>query len=231
MEVGSHRGRVRTKVKSQPPVRYDLDERAFEYVREKLKEGATLSQLLIDRGAGHVSTWLPAGIDDRQVYGFKDPILPEVESIEHPQVLMPNGRAWRATLKKNMDEVLAALIVDHLTETRGSSLFEDNAVPASMLRREQIDVRTARFGVEVYRLLIASDASDQDLIKRTIRTARSWNFVIALTDAALPQWPRTHEIADVQMRDLENAAQNARSVVVGAYDGEGFLHWRPLHDS
>lgn len=128
-----------------------------------------------------------------------------------------------------MDETLTGIIRAHLAQADiPICLFEDNNLPANMLKVDQIDVRTGTYGKEVYRALTERDVDEIELISDTIRTARaSWLFVGALTfhvDLALEF---TASIQALNHEQLQAAAENAVGIIIGSYDGESFLVWRP----
>ena len=212
-------------------VRYELDRRAVDYVRHQLAGGRTLSGLLdrrIEREEGSIVTYLPEGLRESDLYELGDGILPDRHpGVQHPQVMMGDGTVWDATLKSNMDEVLGVTLQSHLTAGEDRlCLFEDNAMSADLLAADDSGVRTGSLGNEVYRLLLPDDADHPDRVLQTIRRARSWPFVAALTSD--PSGPESWSRETLDYRQLETAAQRAEQVLIGAYDGEGFLLWQPI---
>jgi hypothetical protein len=71
-------------------------------------------------------------------------------------------------------------------------------------------------------LLTEADLSAVSKIERTIRMARSWLFIgvmSGMTEAISANEPSLSE------DDLMSLAEEAEGIIVGAYDGEGFLLW------
>jgi hypothetical protein len=189
--------------------------RALSYVKSELSTGGPLSRLLLDRvssAEGLVSVLVPVGLQITDDTNFGDALSPsKTKSI---------GWVKKPTLK----EALAALIRDFLIEhNERVCLFEDQAATRGFPYVERLDTRIMYSNSHVYHALVCED--DLARIEETIRSIRSWLTVAALSTSAntanRARGARGGEPA------LNEVAKNASSVIVGAFDGEGYLIWTP----
>lgn len=196
----------------------DLGASGTAYVRECLESGKTFARLLLqshDLNAGRVFTKLPAGVDNGAAKDFDSGgKLPD---------LYP--RATNLQAVPDTDFLLIPKISEFL---RGSPvnmcIFEDaNAMPTDPFL-QSVSTRYSAFQEEVYHLICQPD-NNGDAISKTLRQAHSWLTIGALTSA-----PQETEICaqrgDLTLSTLTTLAQRTEVIIVGAYDGEGYVIWR-----
>jgi hypothetical protein len=109
---------------------------------------------------------------------------------------------------------------------RGSCcIFEDAKSRPTDPWIQSEDGRIKNLDDEVYYVLDEKDANDEEKIARTVRDAQSgWHFVGVMS---LP--PRNGRLSgggrNLSADDLRALAERAVVILVGAYDGEGYLVW------
>lgn len=181
---------------------------AIHYLRGYLWLSRPLSRGLgrLPLETGDVFTWLPAAVDPHQV-DFKDGALGMSSADSH--------------------KMLTTFISDFLQEhTNGIALFEDQVASAG---DKWLATETAPYfvhGSDVYFYRTSRDA-DPDLVSKTIATSVDWRAVAALVspDEELPAFEPRQQVNSLL---LERLGQVADLMVVGAYDGDGFIVWSRL---
>lgn len=206
-------------------VEYRLGPPAFGHLRHCLGHGKGLSRRLLRRLAdesGSVFTWLPAETPESAAHDFraggKLPSPPRAEWIETPTataVPIPTTR-----------EHLAGYVESFLRGSQDRVCVLENA----LARRSDRATGSFRsellfFGEEVYhRVPAGAEAA-------TILAALDEAFAIPLFAGVLATAPAETRGrasgAEIGEAELDGLAENCRAVIVGAYDGEGFLVWTP----
>ena len=195
-----------------------LGPEAIDYVRDRLESGNTLSTLLLkvhDLKVGRIVTKLPLVVDDEKAKDFETggklpPIVGEFTSLEP----VPNT-----------DSVLLEEIRRFLTEADNNvCIFENASAKPGDPFLQSLQTRFSIFDNEIYHLLCPSDIDD-DRILKTIGSARSWLFIGAMTSASDARGGLCSEKKELSESDLNLLAERTKKIIVGAYDGEGFLVW------
>lgn len=195
-----------------------LGQKAALYVAEKLSLGKTLSRLLLNSheiSNGRISTKLPPGIDEREAHDFESGgKLPLGHNRARP---LGDLEPVPNTNDAFVDEIRAFLDANNSRVC----IFEDASAQPNDQFLRAITTRALTYDDEVYHLVCARDSHEQML--KTIHAARSWLFVGALTQ--VPDATGLCSKKTLTRDEIENLAQNAIGIVVGAYDGEGFVVW------
>jgi len=186
------------------------------YVTKCLELGKTLSKLLLqirDLNTGRVVTRLPSDLDDATAKDFETggklpPLSPRTTTLQP----VPNTDLL---LSEEIQVFLAA-------GDRNVCIFEDASASPSDPFLHSLDTRYVTFEDEVYHLLCQAD-KDQDSILATVRRAHSWLFIGVLTSA--PPGVDLCSEGVLTKSLLKFLAEEARKIVVGAYDGEAYLIW------
>lgn len=197
--------------------RVPLDSRAADYIRKKLKRGRSFARLLSVRDElvrGMTSTYVPS--DARvAVYSFEKGIFPESAVTSRT----PRGTWIR---KPNADTTLASLLIEFLARSEAHVvIFEEYILTANDLRSGGIETTTVTCGDEVYHVLVHDDVHDENAVKATIKRARSWQFLGAMSSVSSSSILSPG--ADIKEEVLQDLAKEATVLIVGAYDGESFL--------
>jgi hypothetical protein len=199
----------------------------LNYIKDRLAEGNSLSQALLnsrDLASGKVTTYLPAAISDREAKQFSTGgklRIPRRLSV----TLAIRGSNWRIEPKPNLDTYIVKMIRSFLGQRGSCCIFEDAKSRPTDPWIQSEDGRIKNLDDEVYYVLDEKDANDEEKIARTVRDAQSgWHFVGVMS---LP--PRNGRLSgggrNLSADDLRALAERAVVILVGAYDGEGYLVW------
>ncbi|MCJ7547301.1 MAG: hypothetical protein MUP30_10850, partial [Deltaproteobacteria bacterium] len=180
---------------------------------------------IFDFEKGRAITAFPLDIDPEEAKDFEDGILPEPPKSEWRRVVEPDGSQWIMIPKPNMDFWLASTIRMYLTiEDKRLCIFENALASPSdpwiPLKKSQIFT----FKDEVYHFLLSSDVSGKK-IEQTLRDAASHRFIGVMTSVPRKtSFPKNgHEIS---FEELKVFVERSEKIIVGAYDGEGYLIWK-----
>jgi hypothetical protein len=100
-------------------------------------------------------------------------------------------------------------------------IFEDASAEPSDPFLKFIDTRFLTFERSVYHVICPDDSDEQ--ILKTIGRAHSWLFIGVMTSGPL-EW----EISSRPVLTLDEIrifAENSVRIILGAYDGEGYITW------
>jgi hypothetical protein len=211
---------------------YVLNTRAIAYIRYALGEGFSLAHLLLDRQdleQGYVVTFLPENLSEEQLYDFRaggkllvppDAVLRTFDSL---------GRAIRIEPILSTLSHLVLLIHDYLRkECHGIAVFQDGMAEATdkwvtQNRNYRIMIAEGR----IYHFLTTEDAEPAK-IERVVRRAETIYppliGVMAVVEAELLERWREDRV-ELRREELSILAAQADRIVIGAYDGEGYLLW------
>jgi hypothetical protein len=204
-----------------------LGEEGIEYIKTCLSGGKTLANLLlqaVDSAAGKIITFLPSDISEETANQFtsggklKEDLTPKKEMIKSDEskltiVRTANTDFW---LRSNIHLFLTS-------KDRPLCIFEDDlAKPTDpWLSSEKMQIFT--LDDEVYHFLLSVDAEDEK-IDQAIGKASSYLFVGVMTSVPHETaFPRRRQV--ITLEDLRTFSERTEKIVVGAYDGEGYLIW------
>ncbi|HEV2826949.1 MAG TPA: hypothetical protein VGW76_05050 [Pyrinomonadaceae bacterium] len=196
----------------------ELGSEGVEYVKRQLTLGHTLAKSLLashDIGTGRVFTILPASTDDAAAKDFES-------GGKLPSLFSPNDNDSNLEPVPNTDSYLVDQVRTFLHEGNDRAcVFEDaSAAPGDPYLRN-IETRISTMNQEVYHLLCPADISNDKILK-TIRLARSWLFIGVMTYSSTDLCSGREPLT---LQELTWLAQRAEKIVIGAYDGEGYLTW------
>lgn len=203
---------------------------AIKYIYECLKDGKTLSRYLLEKldlKSGKVTTFLPADISDEEAKRFTEGKLKEPPPQTHRYITAENGAKLRMVPKLDMSFWLINVIQTFLNiEAKRCCIFEDANAQPNDPYLASIKTRFLIFNEEVYHFLLWKDL-DAERILKTIRHAESWLFIGAMT--SIPEESVfSHEAQKITIASdelIRLLAERTEKIVVGAYDGEGYLIW------
>ena len=212
-----------------------LGEEAKNYVEKHLSYGQTLSKLVleyIDLKLGNVITGLPSDANLDKINDFDSGgILPAIEKskwrtivgedgVEHIMKPIPRNFSYAvniigAFLKGNKDRLC---------------VFENvKAGPSDpILLKHSSAILT--FKKEVYHVLTNREISEEEVVRAIKESESLWTFVGFMTSlqGIKKESLSSKELSSEAMKIL---AENVEKIIVGAYDGEGFLIWHSIHHS
>lgn len=190
--------------------KFSVTQKAMPFFREYLGYGKTFSKLLLenhDLKQGDISIYFPPEVVLHDDFRYS--------------VLYP----LKNKLSYDVDIFGVEFVQQFLSQGKNKiCIFEDaNAEPTDPYLQRRPDLPWLGFKNEVYHIL-DSNRNDKKLVNEVIRYAQSW-----LTIGALTSFPggfefqfSTHKIEENVLKIL---AQNTVSIILGAYDGEGYLIW------
>lgn len=200
---------------------------AAKYMRECLLDGHTLAKYLFERldvDSGRVITFFPPGVDTEIVkQAFRHGgVLPEPPPETH--VIYSNGR--RMVPIPNTNDGLIERIRDYLCGGKGRfCIFEEAYARPSDPAMLTKHVPFLILNEEIYYFLSWKDI-DYNKIKQAINAAG--NFYPGLI-GALTELPEKQELnfenKIISSEQLHILAKRAEKIIIGAYDGEGYLIW------
>ncbi len=205
----------------------ELGPEAIQYIRECLTEGKTLAHYLLQISAldkGTVFTFLPVDVSYEEAKNFRDGILPEPPPETHKYFTAADGTVMRMVPKPNTGDWLVGVIRMFLSSGEGRvCIFEDALAQPTDPWLAHYDGPVLTCEDEVYHFLSGRDI-ERDKIGEVVRHARSWLFIGAMT--SVPQGIDFPSMAQTIARtELRRLAERAENIIVGAYDGEGYLIW------
>ena len=198
--------------------RVALGSQATQYIRECLAQGKTLSKHILqlqDLEDGKVDTFVPDGVPTENVLNFREGIHP----FEPPTPPKDGSALWIPKL--TMDDLLADEMYDYVRRSKDRlCVLEDELASPRDEYLKLVKTRFLSHGDEVYHLVCHGD--DRSRVEETISQASGWLFVGVLSVMPKTLRPKAAALTD---QDLAEVARASRSVLVGAYDGEGYLVW------
>ncbi|MEO6391375.1 MAG: hypothetical protein ABIP75_05940 [Pyrinomonadaceae bacterium] len=204
---------------------------ADEYFQQYLDDGGSLSKILarsLPLESGSISALLPEGFDQSAVHSLDTggiiPVPDEVMAkesrrLESGGIMVP---------KLDTREELEIIVRKFLQENKdGIVVFEDQTSEPTDPWLKNSGTRIFSYDQEVFHYLVPKDCDFPERINKTISAAGGWRFVgtLVLKDEISSKLQTTSAIATRE--DLERIAASISAVVVGAFDGESFLIWRP----
>lgn len=206
-----------------------LDARSIEYIKECLIQGKTFAEYLLrnfDLHNSKVITILSDDITYEEAHQFKyggkhKNYIPKVEHYTDK-----NGKTWRSRSVPDMDPLLTDIICSYLKEGDDRfCIFEEvNARPNDPCILRAVDRRIMIYDDEIYYFL-TKDTTDKMIIEKAIKYSElAWLFIGAMTS-----YPHQDKLVgnrvNITFDDLKLMADNVKTLIIGAYDGEGFLLW------
>jgi hypothetical protein len=168
--------------------------------------GRQMSALLADRSElerGVISTFLPSGLDESQLQEFK---------------------AGRNVDSRLTESWLAALIHSYVSDGLNRlAIFEEALGSASDPWIRGIDLPHFVVGNDIC-LFVSGNGDDHRLERILDRASTAWPGALGiLTEAPWFNPPTLGEV--IELSTLARLVASADRIVVGAYDGEGYLVW------
>ncbi len=186
---------------------------AVDYIASCLANGKSLARLLaktINLGAGRVVTYLPDWVSEERAAAFNSGFFaggPGKEFAFAGGIIRPD---------------LSAIIREFLAHGDAQlCIFEDQLAEPSYPFVARRNLPTFIHGDEVYLALAGGDQEDVSRVRATIHAARSWLFIGAMV-SGVPFSELKNPLTD---GDLLRLAEHTERLIIGAYDGEGFLIW------
>jgi hypothetical protein len=203
--------------------KYELDfASAWEFVFNNLKEVNSLSielLKLLDFKTGHFFTLLPEDSNLKMLYDFKGGlILPQFP--EQEQII--DGRKSTFSWIPDRNEDLSQMILTEMSLNSEFSCFFDDVRgrPSDNWSNCFFDVCPMFYEQDVYFVLDNNNLSLERIIN-CLKISRSfWHSLCVITSADLNDLER-----NLTQEKIQEVCLNVELVIVGAYDGEGYIFW------
>ena len=204
---------------------FDLDESALVYFRDQLQSARTLSNRVLkstELARGRVKTKLPAGTSKTQLKSYgQGGVIPAADVrqelvagvVQKIQVVEP---AYFYPIAQISDFLAGGpgrvCIIDNRTDSLETHGYTEGASYSLSWKGESYSVLTG-------------DGSNLVQIEECLCTSHMLEplLIFFVSDSALP--PSSPSAIELSPSTLEEIAGKASQIIVGAYDGEGFLVW------
>ncbi len=207
-------------------IRHNLKyQKAYEYVKDQLEGGNALSLELLKNlefEKGQFFTLLPVNADLNRIYDFFGGcILPQNKTNEYINDLgKKSSYTWIPTLKKEIGN----LVFEKLNSNMNlCCIFEDVITRPD---DKHIDF-FLEYGVlhsnDIYYLLRKPKISVDAVINAIHEINSLWHLVFILSQ--VEDLSISNKI--ITLQDITYFCKKIQMLVVGAYDGEGFVFWEP----
>jgi len=206
-----------TKIIMKKLNKYKLDyDRAWEYTQETLDEANTLSSELLKAISfedGDFFTLLPPDANRERLYEFKaGVILPNQQWI-----VAENSSSYSVipTIRDELSELLLKAInskrdLCYVIDDVNSSLKDENI--------DSLDVHGLFYREEIYYMLNTPNISKELLLDYLNTSNAFWHSLCVLT--------KTHfSSKELDIEKIHTICSNIQLIMVGAYDGEGYIFW------
>lgn len=209
-------------------IEYRLGIEAMSYVRDQLRYGTALGESIlanIDIDTGVVSTYFPSDVDPDALLRFSSGgvLGREAGSVG----VSAAGERYIVEKISTMDQWLVDYVHESLkSEQSRLCIFEDFMGDFEYVSRQQVGSQVVHTGDETYHLITAENA-DKLTIEATIYAVRvAWRFLCVLaTGADAVAEGSLINSKELSRNQIDNISRNAQKIIVGAYDGEGYLIW------
>lgn len=208
---------------------------AIKYIKEEcLSYGKTLAHCLLKfchLSDGRVFAYLPPYVNESEAKDFEQGGKTLINADETKFYTAADGSKWMWEPKPTTRESVIPLIRSFLKRYDDSLVvFEDEMEevgdPPSVVK-----TRKFIYGKDVYHFLLSIDR-DYERVERTFSYSESASSVFV---GVMSRGGHLHKLKgnedSVALQDIENLAQNAEILIIGAYDGEGYLIWEKEQDN
>jgi hypothetical protein len=195
---------------------------AIDHIARILGQGHTLAMFLLESinvRLGTIFVLAPGALDSAQVVQFDQGHFPQGAVTK---VVL--GELQSVSPIADSESQLVEVISNKLV--RGNACLLENAMARSGdTWLEKTESRVITHGTEIYHVLLETDR-DEEKIRNAIREARQFPVFIGATGQLLRDTASSLVTAGVvRTDDLKVFAESTQTVVVGAYDGEGYIVW------
>lgn len=188
--------------------KYELDSRAsLEYLEKNLTETNELSSHILEvlnSASGVFYVLFPEDLESERIYDF-------------------NG----GNVTPNVDKEICHYVVGKIKDNRFSCIFDDVNVNLSDEFKDEFSVSYSSFYEdEVYYVIKRKELSEDVFLKCMAASDGIWHSLCVVTHFDLDDVIGKQLDRDV----VKEICVNAQLVMIGAYDGEGYIFWeRSLH--
>lgn len=203
--------------------KYDLDFKVtYDYFSSILKDGNTLSFTLlkiIDFNRGNFFTLLPEEANLPRIYQFSYGGIISPKDVGYKPVYVKNlQKKFTPLYVHTLKEELVDFINDFLNKNQNFiCLFEDVLKKSS--DRDLLDEYKMFYEREVYYLVDYFHKTNEIISKILFESEEVWHFVSIITEV------KNVIEKELTINTIEQMIQNIKLIIIGAYDGEGYVFW------
>ncbi len=209
--------------------KHDLSfDRTFNYFKDQLTYGNTLSTellRLIDFSKGNFFTLLPNDANLKGCYEFKSGgILPQPPTQWH----YIDGRKASYSFIPTVQEEVSHYILEQANELELTCIFEDVSSSKRSLYLEYFYKRSIiHFYQDETYFILNKIKLELNSISKCLETANSiWHSLCILSNTDCSMFKE-----DLSIEEIDNLCTNSKLIIVGAYDGEGYVFWERSNDN
>ena len=209
--------------------KYYLGKDGKKHILHQLKNGNSLSQHLLKKinlEEGQTFTYVPFGLSDYCVKQFERGGILDSKKMPRKFYVTPEGKKYIMVKSPNLDSFLVSWILKYVKNKNNYyCVFEEVLLNSN---DEIGNIRSKRIltkGKELFYLLEQKDLNENAL-KETIKQVRTpWHFVAMLAEGDLSYLKNTAGQERVSESEMLKLCECVRVIIVGAYDGEGYVFW------
>lgn len=205
---------------------------AIAYVKERLNKGKTLARLLLQRQAleqGRVVAALPQYAGDELAKNFLGGFHKEASPVAQDIDLTTGGTGRHIVPKVRTVDWLTEVIHEFLSKKEGGICLLENglALPSDpWLQRRKSKICVLEN--DVYHMVSSENVAKGKIMSAIGEAEGAWPPLVGVL-ARIPlekieQYELREEVR-ITEKDLTLVAEQADKIIVGAYDGEGYLLW------
>ena len=215
-----------------------LGPEAIEYVQKSLGMGKTLAHFIMVKSSswrGKVFTFFPKDflIKDNDINEFMWGKLPQ-PSPTH-KITRKNGKKLIYVPLPSTQEYLITLIQKYLNEKEGRMcIFEDPyGKPSDLFFSSKeflsMNISTLIFGNDIYYSLTKKD-SDREHVTKVFNQGFAFSppTIAIITSVSGKNWLPVKKQSEITLEQLKMLTDRAEKIIIGAYDGEGYLIWEKV---
>jgi hypothetical protein len=201
-----------------------LGPKAVEYIRECLGYANTLGECLLaraDLATGKVTTYLPADVTDEEAHNFTwGGKLPRGR-----QQIVGGARIEEVDAKETTAHLVSVIRSFMATRENAVCILSDSMSKPSDPCLAKAKAKWVCYRDEVYVVVAGGSATEEEVDQAFGEAGSGWwsSLVGALTSH--PQQGAFQKQREITAEDLKLLAERAETIVVGAYDMEGFVIW------
>lgn len=205
-------------------IKYNLDYNlTWKYVKDSLDEANILSKAILDLlnfKNGNFFTLLPFGANTTRISNFEEGlILPQNPEKKY----LVNEHTTTYSVIPTIKNEISTFILSKIQSKKNLSCIFDDILRSP--EDKNYNGLFDKFGVtceeEVYYFL-SKNIISKDLIVECLRASNAfWHSLGVLTDVNLDN----KIFRRISIKELQEIGSKAKMLIIGAYDGEGYVFW------
>lgn len=214
-------------IKNMQKVNFKNDSKVEAFIRQRLKSGKTLSKLLLEYcniDAGMKFTFLPNGVSDSSCLDFCSGGIFTFDLNAAITFDDKKGKAWKIIAVQTTEVKLIETITKYLNADPNRIMVVEDAL-ALATDAFLLNKKTQYFfhNDEVYHKVESKD--DHSFLQATVRRISFIPTSICVLGST-KGFDYLGEVGTQLPKSvLEILAKNTMQIIVGAYDGEGYIFW------